>query len=459
MPWRSQKEIDKDRQNFLAERRAIKPDVATGLYPFQGVTLDCADIEWLLATHESNRVHGPVDWDDGVQRKRIGIDVRGAILNDVDLGGLPLARTCGGMTGIDYDNATAKQRDMARVHMPDVRLRYARLEGSIFTHANMENADLVSAHLEGADLFGVSLNGKNVVNLTDCVMSADTRLGVRTDAGSFCNRDGVAPRLHGVVWNGASLAQVNWRQVRMLGDEWVARQPVDADGNKKSWDRRTEDYATATRANRQLAVVLREQGLHDGANEFAYRAQLLQRVVYRRQRKLPSYIGSLLLDLIAGYGYRPMRSLYMYVATIGVFAFLFWCVTNDVSLTFGWFTNVITGMGMSPPPPSPQHLQGYEAVVMSMTCFHGRGFFEPVQSPGDKVAIIAALEAFVGLFLEIILIATFTRRFFAGELARTAPLVQRRGDDGGIPTDSRQFQADFPEGSTALFSMAMCHLG
>jgi uncharacterized protein YjbI with pentapeptide repeats len=414
LPWRSQQEIDEDRQNFLAERRAIKPDVMSGVYPFQGITLDRADIEWLLATHKSNGFDGPVDWDDGIQRKRIGIDVRGATLDNVDLGGLPLARTCGGLTGIDYDKATLKQRAMASVQMRNVFLQYAHLEGSIFTHANMENADLGSAHLEGADLFGISLNGERVVNLTDCVMSADTRLGVRTGAGSFCNRYGVAPRLHGVVWSGASLAQVNWRQVRMLGDEWVARQTVDADGSKKSWDRRTEDYATATRANRQLAVVLREQGLHDGANEFAFRAQLLQRIVYRRRGNLPPYIGSLLLDLISGYGYHPMRSLYMYVATIGVFALLFWCVTNDVSLTFGWFTNAITGMGMSPPPPSPQHLQGYEAVVMSMTSFHGRGFFQPVQSPGDKVAIVAAIEAVLGLFLEIVLIATFTRRFFAG---------------------------------------------
>ena len=53
------------------------------------------------------------------------------------------------------------------------------------------------------------------------------------------------------------------------------------------------------------------------------------------------------------------------------------------------------------------------AVVVSMTSFHGRGFFRPVQSPGDKVAILAASEAFFGLLLEIDLIATFTQRFFA----------------------------------------------
>jgi hypothetical protein len=125
------------------------------------------------------------------------------------------------------------------------------------------------------------------------------------------------------------------------------------------------------------------------------------------------YIGSLFLDVVSGYGYRTLRSLYTYISVIAVFALLYWCVTNGVSLTFGWFTNIITALGMSPPPPSTEHLQGYEAVVVSMTSFHGRGFFQPVQSPGDKVAILAAIEAFFGLLLEIVLIATFTQRFFA----------------------------------------------
>jgi hypothetical protein len=43
---------------------------------------------------------------------------------------------------------------------------------------------------------------------------------------------------------------------------------------------------------------------------------------------------------------------------------------------------------------------------------HGRGFFQPVQSLGDPVAILAAGEAVIGLLIEISFIATFTQRFF-----------------------------------------------
>jgi hypothetical protein len=35
-----------------------------------------------------------------------------------------------------------------------------------------------------------------------------------------------------------------------------------------------------------------------------------------------------------------------------------------------------------------------------------------VQSPGDPIAILAAIEAVFGLFIEVTFIATFTQRFF-----------------------------------------------
>ncbi len=53
------------------------------------------------------------------------------------------------------------------------------------------------------------------------------------------------------------------------------------------------------------------------------------------------------------------------------------------------------------------------SVVFSMTSFHGRGFF-----PGSSIAlddpltVLAALEAFIGLLIEVTFIATITQRLF-----------------------------------------------
>ena len=48
-----------------------------------------------------------------------------------------------------------------------------------------------------------------------------------------------------------------------------------------------------------------------------------------------------------------------------------------------------------------------------MAAFHGRGFFQTAFQPGDLQAAVAAVEAFIGLLIEIVLIATFTQLFFA----------------------------------------------
>src|SRR5436189_299217 len=93
-PWRKEPEIDLQRQAELAQRRAIVPDIERGIYPFKGVKLSRADVEWLLVTHENGR--GPVVWSDEGQRGRNGLDLRGADLRGVDLSRLPLACLCAG---------------------------------------------------------------------------------------------------------------------------------------------------------------------------------------------------------------------------------------------------------------------------------------------------------------------------------------------------------------------------
>src|SRR6266567_340144 len=54
-PWRTEPEIDEERQKDLESRRSITPDMSFilgGFLLFKGVKLSRADVEWLLATHE-----------------------------------------------------------------------------------------------------------------------------------------------------------------------------------------------------------------------------------------------------------------------------------------------------------------------------------------------------------------------------------------------------------------------
>jgi hypothetical protein len=53
MPWRRETEIDDERKRFLAGKRATPADEEKNRFPYSGVTLTRADVEWLLATHGS----------------------------------------------------------------------------------------------------------------------------------------------------------------------------------------------------------------------------------------------------------------------------------------------------------------------------------------------------------------------------------------------------------------------
>ncbi len=106
----------------------------------------------------------------------------------------------------------------------------------------------------------------------------------------------------------------------MLGDEESARRRNDNSGQVKDQALQLLEYEVAVRANRQLALELQSHGLNEDAARFAYRAQKLQRVVLRRQKKFGQYFFSGFLDLLAGYGYRPGRSVIWYLLMIFGFA-------------------------------------------------------------------------------------------------------------------------------------------
>src|SRR2546430_6160895 len=91
------------------------------------------------------------------------------------------------------------------------------------------------------------------------------------------------PRLHSHAEIARGSMSYREHTETILGDELVAEQKNKPDGTMKGHQARLNEYRAAVRANRQLAVALQAQGLNEEAARFAYRAQRLQRIVYRPQ--------------------------------------------------------------------------------------------------------------------------------------------------------------------------------
>ena len=368
-PWRTEPEIDAERQTYLAERRSTMPDSMQGIYPFKGIRLHRADVEWLLATHEKGR--GPVYWTDESQRSRQGLDMRGADLSQEDLRGLPLACMQGGLAFGEWVDATEEQRNMAAVRMQKASLSEAQLQEAHLGDAQLQKANLSGAQLPGADLRKAQLDG---VNLEGAILSAE----------KYGEEYGPA-LLADVRWGQINLTVVDWGHVTRLGDEQKAHQKKDSRGETKLNLERVDEYKEAVRANRQLAVVLREQGLNEEADHFAYRAQVLQRVVWRRQGGLLKYAFSWFLAVVAGYGYKPSRCFVVYfLAVIG-------------------FTLAHYMVGAVAGPP----ITFLNALAVSVQSLHGRLFSFQASDPQT---VLNTIEAFVGLFIEAIVVAVITQR-------------------------------------------------
>ncbi len=439
-PWRTEPEISSERKAELAQSRTIVPNIQRGIYPFKGMKLSRADIEWLLVMHENGC--GPVDWSDENQQERRGLDIRGADLQGAQLQKLPLARLHAGLTFEEHGQATEEQRDMAGVLMEGADLSGAQLQGAFLIRAQLQKANLFKAQLQKAFLVEAQLQEANFryaqlqrTNLRRAQLQrADLRDANLQEANLYraqlqeawlrraqlqrANLSGaklqgaelidavlsdenhVGPYLVDIAWGDTTLTALDWSQIKILSDEdWWTRGKRGMNEVVERFGYATFEfylknpqhkYREALQANRQLSVALQNQGLNEDAARFAYRAQQLQRIILRQQHKFGQYLFSWFLDLIAGYGYRPGRSVCWYLAVI---------------LSFALAYHVFGGLSLFPP----------DAFIYSLTSFHGRGFFpglEHTTSLHDPLVMLAALEAVVGLLIEISFIATFTQRFF-----------------------------------------------
>jgi hypothetical protein len=118
-------------------------------------------------------------------------------------------------------------------------------------------------------------------------------------------------RLRDIDWQGVSLTRVYWP--KRLGEE----QDVAKAGRGIV---RITHYKNAARAYRNLSLALRSQGLLTPASNCWLREQVLERKATFLEGNLLGWVFSWLLNLVAGYGERPARSLVAYLLVLVGFA-------------------------------------------------------------------------------------------------------------------------------------------
>jgi uncharacterized protein YjbI with pentapeptide repeats len=325
-------------------------------------------------------------------------DLRGANLGHVRLRDVYLRRA-------DMSGANLVFADLAGAHLADVMLSDADMGRVTLRHAELNYATLTGGHLRQADLAAANLQYTNLAGAR--FHNADLRgavlHGAYLDARTVLSDARLDEHtwLGDVSWNGAALSRIDWERVPRIGDESAPRAgtsraiPGGMTGDQVAalprGQARTKRYRDAARAYQQLALALQAQGMSEPAARFAYRAQTLQRKALFRQGKLGRWAFSLALATLAGYGYRMGRILLAYLLVVGLAALAYW--------------------GLGTVGYGPQ-LAPHEALLVSVTAFHGRVFAEAFQV-SSPAAWVAAAEAVLGLLIEGVFIAMLTQRFFS----------------------------------------------
>lgn len=421
--------------------------------PFDGISLSGADVFWLAIQAVPNNISrakaeqllrdpytpsliGPIDPFDLSRLHLEGTYFIEAHLEGAHLPGAHLEGAY--FVGAHLERAILTEAHLEGAHLLGAHLEGAILAKAILTGANLRRADLRGADLRDAHLEGtVSPPGKVVrrADLQGATFDARTNLADVTlgDIDGFVS-------VADTAWNGVNLANVAWDTLcspwGQLGDEKRARNLTAENGVPKTPERTLTEYQAAARAYRQLSVALQAQGLTEQSVWLGYRAQILQHTVLTlqlaslrqsprqgpwRQRVLEEgrlqgrVLFSRVLDRVAGYGYKPGKSITSYLSVQLAFITLY--------LLIGLQNFVATGSHIPVGSTGAQAAWTalVQAFILSVTSFHGRaflpwnagGFVNNAPLPTALMyGVGTAFEAVFGLLIEAILVATLIQRFF-----------------------------------------------
>jgi len=357
--------------------------------------------------------------------------------------------------------------NLSEVDFTDSSLTEAEFQGALIAEAIFRGARIAGARFHGARLDGADLRGANLERATWYVRPRPTELGpgnvspeCREAIDELSKPDSVPATLDAAIlarvafdsnttlanvtvgnreetvgladatYNGVSLTRITWPR-SPLADEHVPydaryipihtslddliQDLIESQGSamqqrlrrcverirrvragegaaaRAEVRRQREGHlqdriAPAARANMQLAIALRAQGMREAADYYTFRTYRCRRKELAARKRYLPWLALSLFGVIVGYGYRPLNLLIVY------------CMA-------------IFGFGAAYLATDTGHLHMWQAIVYSITAFHGRGV--GLAGGLDKTGeTLSAAEAVIGLVIEAAFVAAVVQRVF-----------------------------------------------
>lgn len=272
--------------------------------------------------------------------------------------------------------------NMEGFQLPGVDLECRQLQGAQLVKANLENAHLFRANLDDAHLFSANL--KNATLFKASLVNANLR------SANISGANLLGANIKGTRLEGSDLGRKSIVVNERKGNEDAHR------GNHiealKHWHEAEEIYLA-------LLNNFREAGRNDEASEMFYRMMVVKRKV------MPAVSvarwGSWCMDVLCGYGERPMRIISSCLVLILGAAFIFFFL--GIKDSGGQTVGVETGLGMHENIKAFANCVYFSVITMTTT---GYGDF----TPNEVTRSFAGAEAFIGSFLMAVFILVFSRK-------------------------------------------------
>jgi uncharacterized protein YjbI with pentapeptide repeats len=268
-PWRTEPIIDEERQQRLLSYSQGGVDIERGMYPFKGVRLSRADVEWLLALEEQRSVEAHTDGSKSVRQQAFGLDVRGADLSGVNLSHLPLMGLHAGLSLEEGRHATAEQSRQAAANLAKADMSHAQLQRAQLSWATLDGAVLVEAHLEGADLAKTRLTQ---AILAGTYLEGADLMKAHLEGSTLLEAHLEGAMLQGASLEGAKLGGAHLEGTRLLGAHFEGKALSDDELKRlRVWIPHFPEILPAADLR---GVFLNRQthldGLHAGNDQYGY---------------------------------------------------------------------------------------------------------------------------------------------------------------------------------------------
>jgi hypothetical protein len=317
----------------------------------------------------------------------LGWDWSEADLSGWNLEGLKLSN--------NENKANLKNVNFSRANLQNINFASANLEKAYFGGTNLKNAILRGSVLKGAYLRGAILEDATLYK--SCLQSADMT------GANLHNTKLWSSNLKGAKLQRADLRNARFNDKTILNDvDWYQCQIdnstlklADNQLDKKVIQEKNNDYSKAKEVYRNLKNYFRQEGIYNISGEYYYREKLMETKYNWKEKKYLQWIGNMFLNLITGYGERPLNILIWWISIIFGCAFIYY-----------FFSGIYNSIANNITSYNPNFL---ETLYFSINTFMTLSFGDLVPKSGF-FQIFSSFEALLGAIFMALFIFVFARK-------------------------------------------------